>query len=80
MRYRNETSDDISVKEVVQMIFRKRGRLDVTVLAKRVRDYYSNEKGINSERLNALIDMYCEEVIREQINKSYRKLKGEPVV
>ena len=80
MRYRNETPDKMSVKEVVQMIFLKRGRLDATVLAERVRKYYLNEKGISSERLNALIDMYCEEVIREQINDSYHKLVGNTSV
>ena len=65
------TEDDLSVKKEVERIFNKRGVLNVNILSNRVQNYYYNEVGISSNRLWAVIDYYCEEVIRNQIVKSY---------
>lgn len=68
------TEDDLSVKESVERIFKQWGTLNMYTLAKRVQDYYYNEVGISSNRLWAVIDYYCEEVIHEQIEKSCNNL------
>ena len=71
-RYENLviTEDDLSVRNEVERIFRTRGTLNMYNLAKRVQDYYYNEVGTSSNRLWAVIDYYCEEVIHDQIEKS----------
>lgn len=64
------TEDDLSVKKEVERIFKKRGVLNASILSNRVQNYYYREVGISSNRLWALIDYYCNEVICEQIEKS----------
>lgn len=64
------TEDDLKVKAEVERIASKRGTLTASRLAGWVQDYYYKEVGISNNRLWALIDYYCEEVICEQIEKS----------
>ena len=64
------TEDDLSVKAVVEKEFGKRPVLNSYRLADRVQDHYYNEVGISSNRLWAVIDYYCEEVIHEHIEKN----------
>lgn len=68
------TEEDLSVKKEVERIFSKRGTLNKYMLSQRVQNYYYNEVGISSNRLWAVIDYYCEEVIHDQIEKSGKSL------
>ena len=66
------TEDDLSVKVEVERIANKRGTLNPARLAGWVQNYYYNEVGISSNRLWAVIDYFCEEVICEQIEKNVK--------
>lgn len=68
------TEDDLSVKAEVERIFKKRGVLNLNILSNRVQNYYYDIVGISSNRLWAVIDYYCREVINEQIEKSCNNL------
>ena len=70
------TEDDLSVKKEVERIFLKRGTLNKDMLSQRVQRYYYNEVGTSSNRLWAVIDYYCEEVINVQIGRSVEKIFG----
>ena len=70
MRYRNETPDDPSIKEVVEKIYAERPTLDIDILDSRVQDYYYDVVGISSDKLWRMVYHYCEEVIHEQIEKN----------
>lgn len=73
MRYRNETPDDPSVKEVVEKIYSERPTEDVNSLSSRVQDYYYDVVGISSNKLWRAVDYYCEEVITERSrNRAYK--------
>ena len=73
-RYRNETPDDQSIKEVVERIYLEQPTEDIKVLDSRVQDYYYDVVGISSDKLWRKVYQYCEEVIYEQIEK---RLYGE---
>lgn len=75
-RYENLviTEDDLSVRNKVERIFHKRGTLNMYILAKRVQDYYYDEVETSSNRLWAVIDYYCEEIIHDHIEKSGKSL------
>lgn len=68
------TESDLSVKAEVERIFSKRGTLNMYYLAERVQNYYYNEVGISSNRLWAVIEYYCEEVIHDWIDKNGKSI------
>ena len=68
------TEDDLSVRNEVERIFLKRGVLNKDILSQRVQRYYYDVVGISSNRLWAVIDYYCEEVIKEHISRSVEKI------
>lgn len=70
------TEDDLSVKAEVERIFLKRGVLNKDILSQRVQRYYYDKVGISSNRLWAVIDHYCEEVINDHIGKSIETVFG----
>ena len=79
MRYRNETPDDLSVKEVVEKIYAERPTEDINRLSSRVQDYYYDVVGISSNKLWSMVDYYCEEVITEKSrNKLYKVADEHP--
>lgn len=73
-RYRNETPDDTSIKEVVEKIYAERPTEDINILESRVQDYYYDVVGISTDKLWRKVYQYCEEVIHEQTEK---RLYGE---
>ena len=73
-RYRNETPDDQSIKEVVERIYLEQPTEDIKVLDSRVQDYYYDVVGISTDKLWRKVYQYCEEVIHEQTEK---RLYGE---
>ena len=73
-RYRNETPDDQSIKEVVERIYLEQPTEDIKVLESRVQDYYYDVVGISTDKLWRKVYQYCEEVIYEQTEK---RLYGE---
>ena len=73
-RYRNETPDDPSIKEVVEKIYAEYPTENITALESRVQDYYYDVVGISSDKLWRKVYQYCEEVIYEQTEK---RLYGE---
>lgn len=79
MRYRNETPEDLSIKEVVERIYNERPTNDISRLESRVQDYYYDVVGISSDKLWRKVYYYCEEVIHEKIEKngeSYFKVRN----
>lgn len=73
-RYRNETPDDTSIKEVVEKVYAERPTDDLKLLDSRVQDYYYDIEGITGDKLWRKVYHYCEEVIYEQTEK---RLYGE---
>ena len=73
-RYRNETPDDSSIKEVVERIYLEKPTENIKVLESRVQDYYYDVVGISSDKLWRKVYQCCEEVIYEQTEK---RLYGE---
>lgn len=64
------TESDLSVKAEVERIYSERPIHDINRLSSKVQDYYYRAVGVSSNRLWAVIDYYCEEVIHEQIDKN----------
>ena len=73
-RYKTETPDDPSIKEVVERIYAEHPTDDINILDSRVQDYYYDVVGISSNKLWRMVYHYCEEVIHEQTEK---RLYGE---